>query len=375
MSLKEKWSISDFALAMENGMRSQANQKYIKASNDKLMFNGFWRNGDKSNVCIWLKKATWADAKTGDGGSCKDFARVAFNMTLPEFMEHYGTRLNPVRPSPKTIIANALAVGDVNKIWHYLCERDANRKDSAALWLEHERGFIDPRASIGSGFANLFREDLKLFAKDHRHLIEQRLSLGPNLIIPLRSGLSSRVENLFFRALNPVSKEHKSRLLTGQGGWSNAEKSPRAFGFPHLVHDFPKLILCEGMADYFAVECLLGCGANYLALGVANASALNNWALWLCNTRYKGSVTILYQLDRDSSGKISTLAIGQSKASQALKTLLQNKISASLFRWPHFLKHIGAPFEHQINDIADVCKIYGSKTISEQFMTTLSEVD
>ncbi len=372
-----KWDIGELSKAMANAIFQRANGRFLKQHGDAVKFNGFWRDGDKQNVCAWLNKATWYDAKTGEGGSCKDFARVAFNMTLPEFMAHYGTRLSPVEPPQhKTTTANALAVGDVNRTWHLLCERDASRQDHAATWLEHERGFINPRSSIGSGFANLYREDLELFAHEQHHFIKKRLTLGHNLIVPLRSSHSAKVENLFFRALDTaVSKEQKSRLLNGQGGWSNTEKSPRAFGFPHLIHDFPKLVLCEGMADHFATECLLECDDNYLSIGAANASALHNWALWLCTTKYKGSVTILYQLDRDSSGKISTLGIGQSKAVQALKMLLQNKISASLFRWPNFLKRIDASFNHQLNDVADVCKIHGTKAISDQFMTTLNEVE
>lgn len=371
-----KWDVGELSNAMANAIFQRANNRFLRRHGDTVKFNGFWRDGDKQNVCAWLHKATWYDAKTGEGGSCKDFARVAFNMTLPEFMEHYGTRLSPVGPSQhRATSANALAVGDVNKIWHSLCERDANRQDHVALWLEHERGFINPRTLIGSGFANLYKEDLELFASHQRCLIEQRLSLGQNLIVPLRSAHSTKVENLFFRALDPVSKECKSRLLNGQGGWGNSEQSPRAFGFPHLIHDFPKLILCEGMADYFATECLLGCDDNYLSIGAANASALNNWARWLCTTSYKGSVTILYQLDKDPSGRFSSLGIGQSKAAQTLKTLLENKVSASLFRWPNFLKHVDPSSQHQPSDIADACKSYGTKAISDQFMATLLEVN
>ncbi len=376
MSLKEKWSVSDFAIAMEGGVRSQANRKYIKTSSDKLMFNGFWRNGDKSNVCIWLTKATWADAKTGDGGGCKEFAKVAFNLSLPEFMERFGhSSIAPLPASPiKDSRKHAHQTISINDVWSKLVEDKNNSSDSAEHWLKKVRGFDSPRETIGSGFLSLEKRHLSLFNSQHKNFILQRFAKGPQLIVPIRSTISSKVENLFFRALSNVDINDKSRLLPGCDGWTEKDGSPRAFGFPHLIHDFPKLVLCEGMADYFATECLLGCGANNLALGAANASALNNWANWLAKTGFKGRVTILYQLDKDQSGKISSLGVGQSKASHALKTLLENKIPASLFQWPSFLRKIDISKQHP-GDIADVCKIYGSKAISEQFMATLNEVN
>lgn len=376
MSLKEKWSVSALARAMEQSVRSQANQKFIKTTNDKLLFNGFWRSGDRSNVCIWLNKATWADAKTGEGGSCKEFAKVAFNLSLPEFMERFGhaSIASPSIPSIRVSKQHARQTTSIDDIWSRLVESKNNSLDYAEHWLKEVRGFDSPREAIGSGFLSLEKKHLSLFDVEHHNFILQRLSVGPQLVVPIRSPVSQRVDNLFFRCLSNVDINDKSRLLPGRGGWTEKEGSPRAFGFPHLIHDFPKLILCEGMADYFATECLLGCGANYLAIGAANASALNNWASWLSTTGFKGSVIILYQLDKDPLGRISSLGVGQSKASQALKTLLENKISASLFKWPNFLKCVDTS-KHQPNDIADVCKAYGSKAISDQFMATLSEVN
>lgn len=373
MSLKEKWSVSDFAIAMEQSARSLANQKCIRASNDKLVFNGFWRNGDKSNVCIWLKKATWADAKTGEGGGCKEFAKVAFNLSLPEFMDRFGRPSVAIQSAPIKVPKRLpQQIISINDVWEKLVD-DIN-DSHAEQWLKEARGFDALNETIGSGFLSLEKKHLAFFNTEHHNFILQRLALGHQLVVPIRNTASDRVKNLFFRSIENIDIETKSRLLPGCGGWTEKDGGPRAFGFPHLIHDFPKLVLCEGMADYFAAECLLGCDDNYLAIGAANANALNNWASWLSVTNFKGRVIILYQLDPDSSGRLSHLGVGETKAAQALKTLLTNKVSASLFKWPSFLKRIDG-HKHRPNDIADICKVYGTKSISDQFVATLSEVD
>lgn len=85
----------------------------------------------------------------------------------------------------------------------------------------------------------------------------------------------------------------------------------KSFRFPHLIDDFPNIVLCEGMADYFAAEYLLDKNEKYLALGAANADALIKWAQWLGEKQYQGCVHFIYQLDLNDEGKISTAEIGQ----------------------------------------------------------------
>lgn len=372
---KTKWAIDDLSQAMVRAITQGANERYLRQDGNILKFNGFWRDGDKQNVCAWLDKATWHDAKTGEGGGCKEFAKIAFNQTLPEFMDRFGSSFSlPARAVTINAITNNQVSLSLDEIWSKLSERSKHSANPAKTWLEKIRGFNEPEINIGSGFASLFPEDVAIFRPEHQGFIRQRLLIGAHIIVPIRDTYSNRVQNLFFRAISEIHKSHKSRLLPDAGGWNNQGRGPRAFGFPHLLNDFPKLILCEGMADYFAVECLLGCGNNFLAVGAANASALKNWATWLCESNYKGTVTILYQLDKDKTGKVSFNAVGQLKACEALKILLQAKISATLFNWAAFLRRIQT-HEHRPNDIADVCAIFGSHTINEAFVKTLNEVD
>jgi len=372
-SKKAQWELNDFSQAMANAIFQNAHHRYLKQNGDMLKFNGFWRNGDKQNICAWLNKATWHDAKTGEGGGCKEFAKVAFNQTLPEFMERFGRTIS-IKTFKKTTPAKAFVIKPIDEIWSQLFEKSNNRSSQAEQWLEKNRGFDSPRKFIGSGFASLEKDDVALFHPQHHNFIKHRLSLGPQIIAPIRNVFSNKPQNLFFRTISDVNKSDKSRLLPHSGGWSEQDGSLRAFGFPQLIQDFSKLILCEGMADYFAIECLLGCDENFLAIGASNAAALNNWATWFSTVKYKGNVIILYQLDADQFGKISTHGVGQLNATKALKILLQNKVSASLFKWANFLRRIKT-HEHRPSDIADVCKIYGTKSISDQFITTLNEAN
>lgn len=361
---------------MQNAIETTVSSNCLRRHEDKITFNAFWCNKRKHKlkrtVCFWIGKANWFDAMTGEGSGVVGFAKTAFNLTLPEFMERFGQNVHKkVISKPKNPIPIPHPVVHVHQIWNQLQQRDSQRKDFSAEWLK-SRGFDNPRLNIGSGFCNIDLGDIKLFPKQHHSLIRHRVSMSHQLIAPLRGVNDDQVKNFFIRAIADVSKDEKSCLLTGAGGWSEPDGSPRAFGFPHLIHDFPSVILCEGMADYFAVECLLNCGRNLLPIGATNACALVTWAKWLIATKYQGRVIILYQLDKDSSGIISSQGIGEAKAVEALKILLTNQINASLFKWPSFLKHTGA-HAYRPNDIADVCKIYGSPTLSDHFLNVLQE--
>ena len=244
MDKTTKWTTFDFSSAIKNAVLSNASNNFLSVKSDKVLFNGFWRNGDKQNICLWLDKATWHDAKTGEGGGCKEFAKTAFNLELREFMTRYGQlplekpMQESLRKAPSTPFTKL-----VSQLWAQLQQKDLHRPDKAAEWLSEQRGFEKPRQHIGSGFSNLDASDVQLFDSQHRSLISHRVSLGPQLLAPLRGIHSDQVQNLFIRSLVDIPKEEKSRLLTGAGGWGEPDGSPRAFGFPHLIHDFPNLVL------------------------------------------------------------------------------------------------------------------------------------
>lgn len=353
----DKYDLSELSTAFFKAISENADPKYIKQHGSKILFNGFWRNGDKQNVCAWLDSATWHDAKTGDGGGCKEFARIAFGLELRDFLTRFGQQISTnhkavSRRNGQKIFCEDQTVS-TEKLWEGLVKNDFFRPDIASQWLSEVRGFSSPRQIIGSGFVNLSDSDISLFASNHASFIKTRLKLGSQLIAPIRGVHDDSVQNLFFRTIVKVPKQEKSRLLPHAGGWSDHDGSPRAFGFPYLIREFPNLVICEGMADYFAAEYLLLGEEKFLPLGCPSASFLPKWADWLKKSNYQGRVIWIYQLDVDVNGNILADATGQRFAAQASRTLKEAEISSHLFNWPAFLKTI-PNLEKIPGDLADV---------------------
>ncbi len=348
-----KWTNDELASAMQNAVYQNSDRRFIKAVDKKIMFNAFWRNGDRQNICLWLDKATWFDMRNKEGGRCKEFAETAFNLSLPDFMAQYGHSFVKVASTIALKKTTPIKLSkSVHQIWTQLQQKDVQKADNAARWLIEQRGFENPRFHIGSGFCNLDSSDVPLFEPQHHSLIKQRISLGSQIIAPLRSVHSEQVKNLFFRATTNVSKDEKSRLLTGAGGWSEPDGTPRAFGFPNLIPDFPNLILCEGMADYFAAECLLRENEKYLPIGASNAAALMMWAEYLARIKYAGQVIVVYQLDSSHDGSVSVKEIGPSKAIEAMRIFKDSGIKANLFNWLLYIENTTTQ-PSKINDLAD----------------------
>lgn len=368
MSILTKWEIKDFSKAMENAIYQNANKRFTKIENEIIKFNGFWREGNKQNVCAWLNTASWHDAKTGEGGNCKDFAKTAFNMSLTEFMDKYGQKFYQKQKQKYFKKQETIINKSINDIWIQLQKKDLSRSDKANKWLINERGF--KQTNFKFDVCNLEESDIELFDPQHHSLIKHRISLGPQLVTPIRGVHCDKVQNLFIRAISDVVKEEKSRLLHNCGGWIDIDKSPRAFGFPHLINDFPNIILCEGMADYFAAQYLIDDEYKYLPIGVACASALQKWAHYLVDIKYYGRVILIYQLDVDKNDIPTSSQIGQVNATKAAKILRTADIKSELFNWALFLKKI--PELRKIpKDLADICleeRTCNLRTIFTQFI-------
>jgi len=368
-----KWDIGDLSQAMDNAISQYTHLRFLKRHGNTIKFNGFWRNGDKQNVCTWLDKAAWHDAKTGEGGGCKEFAKIAFNMSLPEFMDRFGSnqRLDLAKAfnTPPPRVKNIRLAKPVCEIF-----KELKQKENSIHWLENKRGFIDPAFYIGSGFADLSEQHIRLFEPKHHTLIRQRLSLAKQMIVPLRGIHSDEVKNLFFRSIEDCPKEEKSRLLTDAGGYQEEDGSPRAFGFPHLIHDFPNLVLCEGMADYFSAEFLLGADEKFLPIGAPGAKSIIKWATWLSKTNYLGKIHLIYQLDTDHEGGLAVYGPGQKNAVEAKRILSTTGLSVNLFNWTFFLQHI-PNWQKAPGDLADVfvCADVEQDLLSNIFINTLGK--
>jgi hypothetical protein len=253
-------------------------------------------------------------------------------------MNSYGTISRNPKPLlqivPPSRIKGSSSSKSIHEIWRQLERGEVSKEDRAGEWLWKMRGIESPRQVLKCGFANLAKTDASLFDSAHQSFVTHRAGLGPQLVAPLRGTKSDEVKNIFFRSITNISKEEKSRLLPNAGGWTEPDGSPRSFGFPHLIKESPHLILCEGMADYFAAEFLIKGNGDFLSIGASNADGMTKWAKWLVATRYKGVLTMIHQLDGDNSGALSTKTIGPAKAVEALRYLKENQITTGLFDWP-----------------------------------------
>lgn len=367
MNDNTQWDIKDLGEAMRNAVLRHAEPRFIKERNNKILCNGFWRNGNKQNICIWTDTATWKDIKTDMGGGCKKFAEHVFNLSLPEFMTQYGSSFFKPKQIQHKSNGKIIFAESLNMIWIKI-QKDKNTSKAAYDFLEN-RGFINPAFCIGSGYADLTNTNCNLFSSAHRNFLQDRIKKGPQLLVPIRDISSDRVCNLFVRTIAPKNSEQKSRLLPGMGGWHDEDKNPRAFGYPHLFNEFDHIILLEGMADYFAGEYLIDHDHKFLPIGVPSASFFPKWAELLMQRKYKGRVTILYQLDRQN-GRLSINAVGTKFGAAALKILRNHNCRANTFDWPGFVEKIHHQVDMQtIGDIADICRSQISHNVNFSFLS------
>jgi hypothetical protein len=271
-------------------------------------------------------------------------------------MEQYGSLFSaPIKQYRQQSRKNPIFTESLNAIWVKI-QKDNHTISKAADNFLEARGFINPRSCIGSGYVELSSSLCDLFSSSHKIFLLDRMNHGPQMLVPIRSITSDSISNLFVRSIAPKSADQKSRLLPEKGGWHDEEKNPRAFGFPHLIHEFEHLILFEGMADYFAGEYLLDHDHKFLPLGVPSASFFPKWAELLVQQKYEGRVTIVYQLDRQN-GKLSINAVGTKFGAEALKILRNHSCKATAFDWPSFVEKIHHQVDMQtIGDIADICR-------------------
>ena len=362
---KEKWTLDHFNYALRAAIEKHANKRFLRERNGKLLFNGFWRQGNKQNVCAWLNKATWADAKTGESGGIKDFASIAFNLSLPEFMTEYGPAdsqiIEPMQFKPEKVISC-----DLDDIFKKLAQkRKAGFYDYAAFWLEKVRGIKFPRERIYSGFENITPSDSCYFPLSLQGFVEGRAARNNQLVAPLRGPKSERIENFFFREINFTGRtdpEQKSRLLPNIGGLSTKDGLPLGFGMPCLATEATIVVLCEGFVDTLCVEALLEDHLNIAVIGSPSAKFLPKWSRWLAeNTNAR--LIVISHLDEAKNGQSG---IGQFCASKAIETYRKRGKEARYFPWSPFLLDLTQlGIKTAITDIRDVGDVCAARLLHE----------
>jgi hypothetical protein len=150
-----KWEKHDFGQAMVNAVYRHAPHKYIRHIGDKLTFNGFWRDGQKRNVCIWPEEAAWSDLHQNSVGSSKggvtSFAKTVLNLELNDFMQQYGN--STAKPAGvKKQSSENFSADYINGIWATLIKRNENRTEHVDHWLTKARNLPEPHRFIGYRF-------------------------------------------------------------------------------------------------------------------------------------------------------------------------------------------------------------------------------
>ena len=354
----EKWTLDHFNHAMRSAIEKNANKRFLRTRGDKILFNGFWRQGNKQNVCAWINKATWSDMKTGEGGGVKEFASVAFNQSLPEFMASYGPADSQI-VTPIEFKAEEIVECDLDRIFKNLTAKRKEIQDCATLWLETVRGIDNPREKIYSGFENIAPSDAIFFPLGLKSFIASRTVNGHHLVAPLRSPKSEKIENFFFRKLNFkeqfVDPAEKSRLLPGVGGLSTDDNLPLGFGLPHLAPDAGMVVLCEGFVDTLCMEAMLEEYLHITVIGSPSAKFLPKWSQWLADNS-KATLCVVCHLDEETNrGR----GIGQTSALKALQVYRNSGKEAHLFSWINCclqLRRLGMTTAFSnIRDVGDSC--------------------
>jgi hypothetical protein len=136
-----KWTPADFGAAMVDYVEHHA-QRIKRRPDGGVECEAFYRDGDNpASLRIWADRGTWADARTSDGGGCKDFAERVAGMTLPDFMATHGsgtprisqnrqsappTRETSTKLAPEAVAAfwaSCARIADDTKVSRYLDTR------------------------------------------------------------------------------------------------------------------------------------------------------------------------------------------------------------------------------------------------------------
>lgn len=302
-----------------------------------------------------IRRGTWHDAKTGEGGGVKEFAKIAFDLDLPHFMERFGSIITDAGV-PKTGVPAGMTnsvshtTGDLNAVWKKL----QPYKQHADLWLRQQRG-IKAGSLTQQLFADICAKQAQLFPKPISSFLIRVLRDKTALISPLINPATEQVVNFLLRFTDNNS-HNKAVFLPGLP--IVGEEVPFGFGSPQLFTDFPEIILCEGLTDTLTANYLTEDNEKVLVIGAPSARQLPLWGKWLAHN-CSAKVTIVYHLDK-AGEDISIQGIGQKNALKALSYFADTPARASLFPWSRFLgllegQGVMGAFT-SIYDLTDACQ-------------------
>lgn len=363
-----KWALENYRSAILNAVRTNA--KHHRIAGNKILFNGFWRNGSKENVCAWTDTATWHDLKTGEGGGVKKFAEIAFGCSLQEFMERFSELHFPARPLVSQQFQSKKNEAQVilNEAWQGVASGGSNR---ARKWLDIERGI-----SISSERADFFIADLQPLSHrlypDAISSFVEKFENRPGLVSPIINFETGDVVNCIIRLVEEAGS-NKARFLPNQPV-IRTDKAPVGFGEPHLHKKATNIILCEGLTDTIAATALAQNREKTIVIGATSANALPFIGQWL-SANSDAHINLIFHLDILPGSGLSSRAIGQSKAVEALKFFSKSPHRAVLFDWPSFLDELSVLAKQnaylEVFDLADACRFAKTTGIPSEIFGTI----
>lgn len=344
-----QWEREDFAYALERAVLTHASPRAVKRKGARIFFNGWWREGDSSNVVVNTYNASFFDFKTAEHGGPKLFAEIVFGMSLPQFMERFGPtgtqREEWVRPPPPPPPR-----GDVHELWQRLL---AQPRDGARRWLIERRGIsvIDrvPKAycEVDLQATHLFPEDLVKWAA--RRVRES----GPMIALPLYD-VHGEVRNIHMRPLGIEKPGGGQRTFLPRSALTHGE-TPVCYG--PLSKDAlacDHLVIVEGALDELAAR--LALPHDTTVVGAPSSSTLHNWGAYL-RAKTRGVITVVPHLDQSKilNGKEVGYA-GQVASAKLVAKLTDMGIPARLFDWDTFHRLLDVD-PAKVTDVADACKL------------------
>lgn len=325
---------------MERAVVQFGAPRCVKRVGRRIYTNGWWREGEHPNVVVNTETASYFDFRDSDGGGVSQFARVAFGLRLPEFMERFGavSAMEPTRPAP----VERGPVGEgVGAVWDAL---ELGGSERSAAWLRGARG-IEPAACV-SGFADLnpsVIEDQAIREFTSRVLL-------PAIVLPLRDARGVP-RSLHLRPHGRGGRRFLPGPLTTADG-------PLGYGMVHQALGADVLVVVEGAVDTLAAEAMMSSEPDAVVIGMASSSMARAWAAFL-RKKQRGSIVVVPHLDPPPH-------VGQKAAASIVASLRSCDIPAGFFDWDSFRGRSSA------SDVAEAAMTIGFQTARRRFVDAVS---
>jgi hypothetical protein len=344
---------------------------HCREVDDGVVCNAFWRGDPKVTVKIFTTTGAWSDAKTGESGGARDFARLN-GMTLRQLLRAFPaqgrvdrsptpqvplTRLLPPLPplpdipgqlatqTPAAPTFNAQAVWDA-------AVSDTASKERARSYLANDRGLGSFVAAINDGYAGLNAAPCVVGER-----LATLLGEGVAVAVPLRD-VYGQIANVAFRLTHP--RDGQPKCVTLPGSSIGVPGRPVGFGNMRAAGNARILLIAEGLMDTLVAQALVG--PDVIVIGAHSASQLGSqWANAMPRALSPGTqIHLLPHMDGNG--------VGMKAMSELHRNLVDDGKQAAMVRWSRVLGNLGIPeiaLGVVIKDLADLLRVRSPEMVSK----------